>query len=60
MTTKEIFEVFLGFFLEDRATKGTYAIWKLKPMDSISLPSDDSLSMKERGIFVTKFDPLFS
>jgi len=27
-------------------------------MDSISLPSDDGLCMKERAIFVTKFNPL--
>ena len=26
MTTKEIFEVFLSFFLEDRAIRGPYAI----------------------------------
>jgi len=58
MTTKEIFEVFLSCFLEDRAIRGPYAIWKLKPMDSISLSSDDSLGMKERGIFVTKFNPV--
>lgn len=34
-------------------------IGKLKLVNSISLSSDDGLSMKERAISIAKFDPVF-
>ncbi|PNY03457.1 hypothetical protein L195_g026789 [Trifolium pratense] len=35
-------------------------IWKLKSMNTVSLPSNDGLSVEKGAILVTEFYPLFS
>jgi len=58
--SKKVLEIVLSFFLENGTISCPNAIQELESMDSIFLSSDDSLSMKERTIFVIKFDPFFS
>jgi hypothetical protein len=57
---KEVFEIFLGFILEDSAVRCPGSIRELKSVDSIFFPSDNGLGMEEGAIFITKLDPFFS
>jgi len=60
ISTEKTLKVDLSLFLESVATRGPSTTRELKLMDSISLSSNDSLSMKESGVFISKFDPFFS
>jgi hypothetical protein len=57
---KQVFEIFLRFILEDVTVSGPYSIGQLETVDSVLLPSNDSLGMEEGTIFVSEFDPVFS
>lgn len=47
VTAEKIFEKSLSFFLKGRVISGPVAIRKLKPMDYVPFPSNNSLSMKK-------------
>jgi len=57
---KEVLEILLSFFLEHGAIICPNTIRELKSMDSIFLSSNDSLSMEERTVLITKLYPFFS
>lgn len=60
VATEKKFEIGLRFFLENVAVRGPSTTRELKPMDSVSLSSNDSLGMEECSVFIPKLDPLLS
>jgi len=57
---QKVLEVFLSFRLENGIIRRPGAIRELEPVDLILLSSNDGLGMKEKVVFVPKFNPLLS
>jgi len=57
---QKVLEIFLSFRLENGVIGRPGAIGELDSLNSIILSSNDGLGMKERAVFIPKFNPLLT